>query len=38
MNGSRRSLLRAAGAGGLVSVAGLPRLASAQSPITVGVI
>jgi simple sugar transport system substrate-binding protein len=35
---SRRSLLQAAGAAGLVSAAGLPLRASAQSPITVGVI
>jgi simple sugar transport system substrate-binding protein len=35
---SRRSLLQAASAAGLVSAAGLPLRASAQSPITVGVI
>jgi len=38
MKASRRTLLRAAGATGLVSVAGLPLRAHAQSPITVGVI
>lgn len=35
---SRRTLLQAAGAAGLVSAAGLPLRAFAQSPITVGVI
>jgi simple sugar transport system substrate-binding protein len=38
MNTSRRSLLQAAGATGLVSAAGLPLNAFAQTPITVGVI
>ena len=38
MSATRRSLLRAAGATGLLSAAGLPLRASAQSPITVGVI
>jgi len=38
MNPSRRSLLRAAGATGVVSAAGLPLAAHAQAPITVGVI
>jgi simple sugar transport system substrate-binding protein len=38
MNTSRRSLLQAAGATGLVSAAGLPLTARAQAPITVGVI
>jgi len=38
MNTSRRSLLQAAGASGIVSAAGLPLSAFAQAPITVGVI
>jgi len=38
MNPSRRSLLRAVGATGLASGAGLPLNASGQAPITVGVI
>ena len=38
MNPSRRSLLRAAGATGVVSATGLPLAAHAQAPITVGVI
>jgi simple sugar transport system substrate-binding protein len=38
MNTSRRSLLHAAGATGLVSAAGLPLSVFAQAPITVGVI
>lgn len=38
MSVNRRSLLRAAGATGLLSAAGLPLRASAQSPIVVGVI
>ena len=38
MNTSRRSILQAAGAAGLVSAAGLPLRAAAQAPITVGVI
>jgi simple sugar transport system substrate-binding protein len=38
MSATRRSLLRAAGATGLLSATGLPLRASAQSPITVGVI
>jgi basic membrane protein A len=38
MSVNRRTLLRAAGATGLLSAAGLPLRASAQSPIVVGVI
>ena len=38
MNPSRRSLLRAAGATGIVSATGLPLAVHAQAPITVGVI